>query len=150
MQLSRNWADLVKRARAKKLAPAEFTDFNFTISNLGMFDVDTFDAILPPGGCGSLHEQSSSFLFIKPNVVEDCVAWLEVEQESRACNVAAMVLTNLLGWPRLACCGMQCWPFNAASQLGRDTLWASTHAASHCPEPHAVTAQPSGYIRPFT
>lgn len=48
-QLSRNWADLVKRARAKQLAPDEYNSGNFTISNLGMFGVTTFDAILPPG-----------------------------------------------------------------------------------------------------
>lgn len=48
-QISRNWADLVKRARAKKLAPAEFAAPNFTISNLGMYGVTSFDAILPPG-----------------------------------------------------------------------------------------------------
>ena len=48
-QISRNWADLVKRARAKKLAPDEFNSGTFTISNLGMYGADTFDAILPPG-----------------------------------------------------------------------------------------------------
>jgi pyruvate/2-oxoglutarate dehydrogenase complex dihydrolipoamide acyltransferase (E2) component len=51
----RNWADLVKRARAKQLSPDEFTTGNFTISNLGMFGVDTFDAILPPGAAGHTH-----------------------------------------------------------------------------------------------
>lgn len=50
-QLSRNWADLVKRARSKQLTTAEFTTGTFTISNLGMFGVDSFDAILPPGVC---------------------------------------------------------------------------------------------------
>jgi pyruvate dehydrogenase E2 component (dihydrolipoamide acetyltransferase) len=50
-QLSRNWADLVKRARGKQLAPDEYNSGTFTISNLGMFGVDTFDAILPPGAC---------------------------------------------------------------------------------------------------
>lgn len=48
-QISRNWADLVKRARSKQLAPDEYNSGNFTISNLGMFGADTFDAILPPG-----------------------------------------------------------------------------------------------------
>eukprot|EP00878_Enallax_costatus_P027985 GHUV01030178.1.p1 GENE.GHUV01030178.1~~GHUV01030178.1.p1 ORF type:complete len:132 (+),score=67.36 GHUV01030178.1:347-742(+) len=48
-QLSRNWADLVKRARAKQLKPEEYNSGTFTISNLGMYGVDTFDAILPPG-----------------------------------------------------------------------------------------------------
>ena len=47
--LSRSWADLVKRARSKSLAPDEYTLGTFTISNLGMFGVDTFGAILPPG-----------------------------------------------------------------------------------------------------
>lgn len=49
-QISRNWADLVKRARSKQLAPDEFQSGTFTISNLGNFGADTFDAILPPGG----------------------------------------------------------------------------------------------------
>ena len=49
-QISRNWADLVKRARAKQLAPDEFQSGTFTISNLGNFGADIFDAILPPGG----------------------------------------------------------------------------------------------------
>lgn len=48
-QMSRDWADLVKRARTKQLKPDEFNSGNFSISNLGMFGVDTFDAILPPG-----------------------------------------------------------------------------------------------------
>lgn len=48
-QLSRNWGDLVKRARSKQLQPDEYNSGTFTISNLGMFGVDTFDAILPPG-----------------------------------------------------------------------------------------------------
>jgi hypothetical protein len=39
----------VKRARAKQLQPDEYNSGTFTISNLGMFGVDTFDAILPPG-----------------------------------------------------------------------------------------------------
>ena len=47
--LSRNWADLVKRARAKQLKPEEYSTGTFTLSNLGMFGVDRFDAILPPG-----------------------------------------------------------------------------------------------------
>ena len=47
--LSRNWKDLVTRARSKQLKPDEYSTGTFTISNLGMFGVDTFDAILPPG-----------------------------------------------------------------------------------------------------
>ncbi|ELS31075.1 MULTISPECIES: dihydrolipoamide acetyltransferase family protein [Pseudanabaena] len=47
--LSRDWKGLVDRARAKQLQPDEYNSGTFTISNLGMFGVDRFDAILPPG-----------------------------------------------------------------------------------------------------
>ena len=47
--LARNWADLVNRARSKQLQPEEYSTGTFTLSNLGMFGVDRFDAILPPG-----------------------------------------------------------------------------------------------------
>ena len=47
--LARNWADLVSRARSKQLKPEEYSTGTFTLSNLGMFGVDRFDAILPPG-----------------------------------------------------------------------------------------------------
>ncbi|BDI14686.1 hypothetical protein ANSO36C_04880 [Nostoc cf. commune SO-36] len=47
--LSRNWKSLVERARAKQLQPQEYNSGTFTLSNLGMFGVDKFDAILPPG-----------------------------------------------------------------------------------------------------
>jgi pyruvate dehydrogenase E2 component (dihydrolipoamide acetyltransferase) len=47
--LSRQWADLVARSRSKQLKPEEYSTGTFTLSNLGMFGVDRFDAILPPG-----------------------------------------------------------------------------------------------------
>ncbi|MDJ0732671.1 MAG: dihydrolipoamide acetyltransferase family protein [Nostocaceae cyanobacterium] len=47
--LSRNWKSLVERSRAKKLQPEEYSTGTFTLTNLGMFGVDRFDAILPPG-----------------------------------------------------------------------------------------------------
>ena len=40
--------DLATRARDRKLKPDEFTGSTFTISNLGMFDVDSFTAIINP------------------------------------------------------------------------------------------------------
>lgn len=46
--LSRTWKDLVDRARTKQLKPDEYSTGTFTLSNLGMFGVDKFDAILPP------------------------------------------------------------------------------------------------------
>ncbi|MBE9136601.1 2-oxo acid dehydrogenase subunit E2 [Nodosilinea sp. LEGE 07088] len=47
--LSRTWRDLVERSRSKQLQPDEYNSGSFTLSNLGMFGVDRFDAILPPG-----------------------------------------------------------------------------------------------------
>ncbi len=47
--LSRTWKDLVARSRTKQLQPDEYSTGTFTLSNLGMFGVDKFDAILPPG-----------------------------------------------------------------------------------------------------
>ena len=44
--------DLYTKARNKKIQPAEFTGNTFTISNLGMMDIDEFTAIInPPDAC---------------------------------------------------------------------------------------------------
>jgi pyruvate dehydrogenase E2 component (dihydrolipoamide acetyltransferase) len=40
--------DLVERAKAKRLAPTEMSGSTFTISNLGMFGIETFTAIINP------------------------------------------------------------------------------------------------------
>jgi len=40
--------DVAERARAGKLRPADIADATFTISNLGMFQVDQFSAIITP------------------------------------------------------------------------------------------------------
>ncbi|KAI8015534.1 hypothetical protein LOK49_LG05G02037 [Camellia lanceoleosa] len=50
--LSRKWKELVDKVRAKQLQPHEYSTGTFTLSNVGMFDVDCFDAILPPGTGG--------------------------------------------------------------------------------------------------
>jgi pyruvate dehydrogenase E2 component (dihydrolipoamide acetyltransferase) len=47
--LARSWKDLVDRSRLKQLQPDEYNSGTFTLSNLGMFGVDRFSAILPPG-----------------------------------------------------------------------------------------------------
>jgi len=49
--LSAEMKDLAKRARSKKLAPHEYQGGSFAISNLGMFGIDNFDAVInPPHG----------------------------------------------------------------------------------------------------
>ena len=49
--LSTEMKDLAARARARKLAPHEYQGGSFAISNLGMFGIDNFDAVInPPHG----------------------------------------------------------------------------------------------------
>ena len=47
------------KARKKQLAPDEYSTGTFTMSNLGMFGVSQFDAILPPGQGGILAVSSA-------------------------------------------------------------------------------------------
>jgi len=52
VEISAEVKDLAARARDRKLKPEEFTGSTFTISNLGMFDVTEFTAIInPPEAC---------------------------------------------------------------------------------------------------
>jgi pyruvate dehydrogenase E2 component (dihydrolipoamide acetyltransferase) len=44
--------DMAGRARERKLAPEEYTGGTFSVSNLGMFDIDEFTAIINPPECG--------------------------------------------------------------------------------------------------
>jgi pyruvate dehydrogenase E2 component (dihydrolipoamide acetyltransferase) len=48
VEISREVKDLATRARDRKLRPEEFTGSTFTISNLGMFGVTEFTAIINP------------------------------------------------------------------------------------------------------
>ena len=48
-EVGRQWKELVGKAKSGKLGPADYAGGNFTISNMGMFGVSAFDAILPPG-----------------------------------------------------------------------------------------------------
>jgi pyruvate dehydrogenase E2 component (dihydrolipoamide acetyltransferase) len=52
VQISAEVKDLAKRARDGKLKPEEFQGGSFTVSNLGMFGVSSFGAIInPPQAC---------------------------------------------------------------------------------------------------
>ncbi len=46
--------ELAQRARERKLKPEEYTGGTFSISNLGMFDVDQFTAVINPPEAGIL------------------------------------------------------------------------------------------------
>ena len=74
--LSRTWKALVDRARAKQLQPNEYNSGTFTLSNLGMFGVDRFDAILPPGQ-GSILAIGAS----RPQVVATADGLMGVRQQ---------------------------------------------------------------------
>ncbi|CAM9337782.1 unnamed protein product [Choristocarpus tenellus] len=47
LALSSKWKELVGKAKAKQLKPDEYNSGTFTITNLGMFGVSEFAAILP-------------------------------------------------------------------------------------------------------
>ena len=53
-EISGKARDLAKRARERKLLPEEYTGATFTVSNLGMFGIDQFTAIINPPEAGIL------------------------------------------------------------------------------------------------
>ena len=48
-ELNEAWGDLVERARKRRLAPDEYANPTFMVSNMGMLGVTYFDAIPTPG-----------------------------------------------------------------------------------------------------
>jgi len=51
-QIALEAKELYDKARNKKIQPQDFTGNTFTISNLGMMDIDEFTAIInPPDSC---------------------------------------------------------------------------------------------------
>jgi pyruvate dehydrogenase E2 component (dihydrolipoamide acetyltransferase) len=53
-ELAAETRDLAKRARERKLKPEEYTGSTFSVSNLGMFDIEHFTAIINPPEAGIL------------------------------------------------------------------------------------------------
>ncbi|GAC1515076.1 MAG: pyruvate dehydrogenase complex dihydrolipoamide acetyltransferase [Gemmatimonadaceae bacterium] len=53
-EISREARQLAQRARDRKLSPMEYTGSTFSVSNLGMFGVDQFTAIINPPEAGIL------------------------------------------------------------------------------------------------
>jgi len=53
-QIATESRDLAERARARRLTPAEYTGSTFSISNLGMFGIDEFTAVINPPEAGIL------------------------------------------------------------------------------------------------
>lgn len=51
-EISAEAAELAERARSRKLTPEEYTGSTFSVSNLGMFGIDQFTAIINPPEVG--------------------------------------------------------------------------------------------------
>jgi pyruvate dehydrogenase E2 component (dihydrolipoamide acetyltransferase) len=71
LQISREVMELAGKARNKRLLPHEYEGGTFTITNMGMFGVETFHAILNPPESAIL---SVGAIISKPVAVEDKVA----------------------------------------------------------------------------
>jgi pyruvate dehydrogenase E2 component (dihydrolipoamide acetyltransferase) len=76
-EISEKARDLAKRARDRKLMPEEYTGATFTVSNLGMFGIDQFTAIINPPEAGILAIGGSEE---KPVVIDGS---LEIRQRMR-------------------------------------------------------------------
>lgn len=76
-EISEKARDLANRARDRKLMPEEYTGATFTVSNLGMFGIDQFTAIINPPEVGIL---AIGGVEEKPVVID---SQLEVRQRMR-------------------------------------------------------------------
>src|SRR5918992_207776 len=68
--IAREARDLAKRARERKLTPDQYTGGTFSVSNLGMFGIDQFTAIINPPEAGIL---AIGAIEAKPVVVDGAV-----------------------------------------------------------------------------
>jgi pyruvate dehydrogenase E2 component (dihydrolipoamide acetyltransferase) len=62
--------DLAGRARERRLRPEEYTGGTFSVSNLGMFEIDQFTAVINPPEAGILAVGS---IVEKPTVVDGAI-----------------------------------------------------------------------------
>ena len=69
-EISAEARELAGRARTRRLKPEEYTGATFTVSNLGMFDIDQFTAVINPPEAGSVAVGS---IVAKPVVEGDTV-----------------------------------------------------------------------------
>src|SRR5205807_3846394 len=53
-QIGAEARELAQRARSRRLKPEEYTGATFSVSNLGMFDIDEFTAVINPPEAGIL------------------------------------------------------------------------------------------------
>lgn len=74
---------LAERARVKKLTPEEYTGATFSVSNLGMFGIDQFTAVINPPEAGIL---AVGALTEKPVVVDGLVTVRKRMRVTMSCD----------------------------------------------------------------
>jgi pyruvate dehydrogenase E2 component (dihydrolipoamide acetyltransferase) len=74
---------LAGKARDRKLTPDEYTGATFSISNLGMFDIDEFTAVINPPEAGIL---AVGRIAEKPVVVDGAVAVRRMMRVTMSCD----------------------------------------------------------------
>ena len=85
--LSREAKELAKKARERKLKPEEYTGSTFSVSNLGMFGIDQFTAIINPPECGILAIGTASEQVV---VRDGIVATRQVLRVTMSCDHRAI------------------------------------------------------------
>ena len=81
--ISREMVDLAERARTKKLKPTEYEGGSFAVSNLGMFGVDKFDAVINPPHAGILAVGAGSK---RPIVKDDALTIATIMTVNLSCD----------------------------------------------------------------
>ncbi|XP_070154911.1 dihydrolipoyllysine-residue acetyltransferase component of pyruvate dehydrogenase complex [Polyergus mexicanus] len=98
--ISKNIRELAEKARNGKLKPHEFQGGTFTISNLGMFGIKEFSAIINPPqtailAVGSVHEELDSSLAKITKMTTQLSYDRRVIDEDQAANFLAIVKAML-------------------------------------------------------
>jgi pyruvate dehydrogenase E2 component (dihydrolipoamide acetyltransferase) len=99
-RLSDEIRDLSKRAKQGKLKPEELAEGTFTISNLGMFGIDRFTAIINPPQVGILAVGRTNRVFVpdeqdRPMVRPLCTMTLSVDHRVIDGAIAARFMGDL-------------------------------------------------------
>lgn len=82
-EISAEAKSLAERARARRLTPEEYTGATFSVSNLGMFDIDEFTAVINPPEAGIL---AVGRIAQKPVVVEGAVVPRRLMRVTMSCD----------------------------------------------------------------
>jgi pyruvate dehydrogenase E2 component (dihydrolipoamide acetyltransferase) len=81
--ISREVRELAERARGRKLKPEEYTGATFSVSNLGMFGIDEFTAVINPPEAAILAVGAAT---AKPVVRDGAVAVRQIMRVTMSCD----------------------------------------------------------------